>query len=374
VASEGVKTLLLSQSDLVKAGVLDMPGCVEVIEEVFGLLGKGDYLMGGPKENEHGQMIYFPDTERFPGMPVTGPDRRFMAMIAYLGGNYSICGEKWYGSNPQNWKKDLPRSVLTTILNDAETGVPFTIMSGNLISAMRTGAVPGVASRYLARKGSKTVGLIGGGVINRACLLAIKAGCPSIEEAYLYDINHDKFESFQKEMAEKTGITVLQADSVEDAVRPADIISIATSGEVFPRIEKEWLKKGCLVTFTGAADMDLDCFTENTVIADNWKMHQAFIADGKEHPKGIDAVGVVAPSFFLIKYVNAGLYDENRIRNLGDVVNGVDPGRKSDDEIILFPTGGMPVHDIAWGYRLYKKAREMGLGTEFVFFEEAYWK
>ena len=119
-------------------------------------------------------MIYFPETERFPGMPVTGPDRRFMSMIGYLGGKYKICGEKWYGSNPENTKRGLPRSILTVILNDADTGAPFTIMSGNLISAMRTGAVPGVAARHLARKGSEVVGVIGGGVINRAALLSIK--------------------------------------------------------------------------------------------------------------------------------------------------------------------------------------------------------
>jgi ornithine cyclodeaminase len=264
--------------------------------------------------------------------------------------------------------------VLTTILNDAETGAPFCILSGNLISAMRTGAVPGVAARHLARKGAETVGVIGGGVINRACLLAIKAGCPSIKEAWLYDINRDKFESFAEEMREKVGVHVRWAETIEEAVRPADVLSIATSGEIFPRIEKEWLKKGSLVTFTGAADMDCECFSENTVIADNWKMHQAFIADGKEHPKGIDAVGVVAPSFFLLKYVAEGRYEESRIRNLGDVVNREDPGRTGEDEIILFPTGGMPLHDIAWGYTLYEKALEKGLGVQFEFFDQAYWR
>ncbi len=374
MSGTGVTTLLLSQKDLLQVGVLDMPACVDVIEEVFGLIGKGDYLMGGPLENEHGQMIYFPEKERFPGMPVTGPDRRFMAMIAYLGGRYRICGEKWYGSNAENWKKGLPRSVLTTILNDAETGAPFCILSGNLISAMRTGAVPGVAARHLARKGAETVGVIGGGVINRACLLAIKAGCPSIKEAWLYDINRNKFEPFAEEMREKIGVRVRWAETIEEAVRPADVLSIATSGEIFPRIEKEWLKKGSLVTFTGAADMDCECFSENTVIADNWKMHQAFIADGKEHPKGIDAVGVVAPSFFLLKYVTEGRYEESRIRNLGDVVNREDPGRTGEDEIILFPTGGMPLHDIAWGYTLYEKALEKGLGVQFEFFDQAYWR
>ncbi len=374
MSETGVTTLLLSQKDLLEVGVLDMPACVDVIEDVFSLIGKGDYLMGGPLENEHGQMIYFPEKERFPGMPVTGPDRRFMAMIAYLGGRYKICGEKWYGSNAENRKRGLPRSVLTTILNDADTGMPFCIMSGNLVSAMRTGAVPGVAARHLACKGAKTVGIIGGGVINRACMLALKAGCPSLEEAWLYDIHKGAYDSFAAEMQEKIGVKVHWAESIEEAVRPGDIITIATSGEIFPRIEKEWLKKGCLVTFTGAADMDLECFTENTVIADNWKMHQAFIADGKEHPQGIDAVGVVAPSFFLLKYVAAGKYDEKHIRNLGDVVNGDDPGRKSDDEIILFPTGGMPLHDIAWGYTLYEKAREKGLGVSFEFFDQAYWR
>ena len=82
--AQAVKTLLLSQKDLIEAGVMNMERCVDVIEEVFSLIGKGDYLMGGPLENEHGQMIYFPKEARFPGMPITGPDRRFMAMIAYL--------------------------------------------------------------------------------------------------------------------------------------------------------------------------------------------------------------------------------------------------------------------------------------------------
>lgn len=374
MAGQEVKTLLLSQKDLIEAGVMDMPHCVDVIEDVFSLIGKCDYLMGGPLENEHGQMIYFPKEERFPGMPVTGPDRRFMAMIGYLGGKYRICGEKWYGSNAENPKRGLPRSILTTILNDADTGVPFTIMSGNLISAMRTGAVPGVASRHLARKGAAVVGVIGGGVINKAVLMAIKAGTPSIKSAVLYDINVEKGKVWAKEMAEKLGIEVTVTDSIEKAIRQADVVTIATSGTSFPRIEGEWLKPGVLVTFTGDADVDPEVFSNNTVIADNWKMHEAFFVDGKEHPDGLDAVGVVAPTFHLLKAIEAGKYDQTKIRNLGDVVNKVDPGRKSDDEIIMFVTGGMPLHDIAWGKTLYDQAVKKGLGTEYCFFDEAYWR
>ncbi len=374
MATQAVKTLLLSQAELIEAGVMDMKKCVDTIEDVFSLLGKGDYLMGGPLENEHGQMIFFPKEKRFPGMPVTGPDRRFMAMIAYLGGKYNICGEKWYGSNAANTKRGLPRSVLTTILNDADTGIPFTIMSGNLISAMRTGAVPGVAARHLARKGSKCVGVIGGGVINKACLLAIKTAVPTIEEAYLYDVMPDKGKEWAKEQSEKLGIKVTFVDTIEAAVRPADVVTIATSGDAFPRIETAWIKKGCLVTFTGDADLDVDAFSKNRVIADNWKMHEAFIMDGKEHPDGIEAVSVVAPSYHLLTYIVDGKYDPSVIDSLGDIVCGKTKGRKSDDEIIMFVTGGMPVHDIAWGKELYDTAVKKGLGTEYVFFDEAYWR
>ena len=371
---KAVNTLLLSQDDLLQVGVTNMADCIDVIEGVFKLIGKGDYLMGGPLENEHGQMIYFPETERFPGMPVTGPDRRFMSMIGYLGGKYQICGEKWYGSNPANPARGLPRSILTTILNDADTGIPFAIMSGNQISAMRTGAVPGVVARHLARKGAKTVGVIGGGVINRGALLAIKTAVPSIEEAILYDINQAKGEKWAEEESTALDIKVTATTSIEKAVRNADIVSIATGGNVFPRIETEWLKKGALVIFTGDADMDPEAYSENTVFADNWKMHEAFLADGKEHPKGLEAVAVVAPSYHLLLAIDAGKYDSHNIRNLGDVVNGIDKGRRDDDEIIMFVTGGMPLHDIAWGKTLYDRAVEKGLGTNFCFFKEAYWR
>ncbi|MDR1136815.1 MAG: ornithine cyclodeaminase, partial [Synergistaceae bacterium] len=359
---------------ILEAGVMDMTMCVSVIEDVFRLLGVGDYLMGGPLENEHGQMIFFPKEPRFPGMPVTGPDRRFMAMIAYLGGKYKICGEKWYGSNAENHKRGLPRSVLTLILNDAETGIPFTIMSGNMISATRTGAVPGVASKYLARDGARAVGVIGGGVINKACLLAIKTAIPSISEAYIFDVSQERGREWAQNQSAALDIKVEFADSIEAAARPADIITIATSGTSFPRIETEWLKPGCLVTFTGDADLDAEAFSKNTVVADNWKMHEAFIADGREHPSGIEAVSVVAPSYHLLEYIEAGKYDPSGIMNLGDIVCGKKKGRRDDGEIIMFLTGGMPLHDLAWGKTLYDRAAQKKLGTEFVFFEDAHWK
>jgi len=78
--------LYLDEKDMIEAGVTNMHHCVEVMTEVYDILGKGDYVMGGKNHNSHGQKIRFPKTSQFPNMPTDGPDRRFMAMVAYIGG------------------------------------------------------------------------------------------------------------------------------------------------------------------------------------------------------------------------------------------------------------------------------------------------
>ena len=86
--------LYMSEPDVIAAGVLDARKCIDNAEEVFKLLAQGDYLMGGPSHNSHGMPIVFPKETPFPNMPVAGPDRRFVAMPAYLGGRFDICGQK----------------------------------------------------------------------------------------------------------------------------------------------------------------------------------------------------------------------------------------------------------------------------------------
>jgi ornithine cyclodeaminase len=136
--------LYLSEPDMIKAGVKDMAGCVNAMEEMFKLLKVGDFRMGGSNGFSHGCMVTFPEDSPFPNMPVDGPDRRFMAMPAYLGGDFNMTGAKWYGSNAENRKKGLPRSVLMLTLNDKDTGASVAHMSANVLSAYRTGAIPGV--------------------------------------------------------------------------------------------------------------------------------------------------------------------------------------------------------------------------------------
>ena len=100
--------LYLSEPDMLKAGVDDVVACTDCMEELLKLLDKGDYRMGGENGNSHGCMVTFPDHPEFPGMPANGPDRRFMAMPAYVGGPFQVAGEKWYGSNTANREKGIP--------------------------------------------------------------------------------------------------------------------------------------------------------------------------------------------------------------------------------------------------------------------------
>lgn len=363
----------LSERDMIEAGVLDVEGCVDVMEETFRLLGEGDYLMGGPLGNEHGHMLWFPEEKLGPNMPVKGPDRRFMAMIAYLGGRFNVIGEKWYGSNTTNPQRGLPRSILNVILNDPDTSEPLAFMSANLLSAMRTGAVPGVATKYLARSDAGVIGVIGGGVINKACLMAIAKEMNQVDKVVICDINMDKARDFAGEMSERLGCEVVPTTKVKGAVVEADVISVATSGPQKARIETEWLKEGTVVTLTGPADMDDEVFVDNPIVADNWKMHQAWRTEAEEHPKGVESITEWAPTGQLIKLTVDGAVDEDRIMNLGDIVKGDVNGRKEASDKIIFVTGGMPVEDVAWAYELLQRAEEKGIGQVLNLWEEPYW-
>ena len=174
--------LYLNEEDMIKAGVKNMTACIEAMEEVVTCLNAGDYVMGGENHNSHGSQVSFPKTSPFPNMPKDeGEDRRFMAMPAYIGGSFDLMGMKWYGSNTANHKKGLPRSILTVMLNDKDTGAPLALMSANLLSAYRTGAIPGVGAKYLVRKDAKVCGICGPGVMGRTSLAAIMDVCPEID-------------------------------------------------------------------------------------------------------------------------------------------------------------------------------------------------
>src|SRR5699024_12866084 len=117
--------LYLDEKDMIEAGVLNMSECIVEMEKVFRLLSKGDYIMGGKNHNSHGMLIDFPEKPQHSGMPNDGADRRFMAMPAYLCGEYGVRGCQWYRSYIDILDEYLLRLFITLTLNNVVYCAPL---------------------------------------------------------------------------------------------------------------------------------------------------------------------------------------------------------------------------------------------------------
>lgn len=362
-----IKFLYLSEPDMIKAGVKNMDQCVEVMEDLLVTLNKGDYVMAGVNHNSHGAQVIFPDDPQFEGMPKNADDRRFMAMPAYLGGKYQMAGMKWYGSNCENKASGLPRSILMMMLNDKDTGAPLALMSANLVSCYRTGAIPGVGAKYLARKDSETVTIIGPGVMGRTCLLAFLSVCPKITTVKVKGRglrSLHAFEEFVKKECPQIQ-QVIVCDSMEEAVKDSDIICVTSTAPVkeidFPYIAEDWVKKGALICLPSAARFDDDFLINRCKkVVDNYKLYEAW-AEEFPYPS-YEMVQIIGSKF--TDYLHEGRIQREDIVDIADIINKKHPGRESDDEIIVYSVGGMPVEDIAWGGTVYRNALKEGIGVE----------
>lgn len=372
-----VDFLYLSEPDMIKAGVTDVLKCTDTMEEVLKLLDAGDYRMGGENGNSHGCMVHFPEHPTFPGMPADGPDRRFMCMPAYLGGSFQMAGVKWYGSNVENRELGLPRSILMVTLNDKDTGAPIAHMSANLISAYRTAAIPGVGVKHLARADARVLGIVGPGVINAITVETFAALRPSIDTLKILGRGRasiDRCITYVKEKCPNiTTITV--CDTLEECVRDADILSFATSTptggqESYPYVEPEWLNPGCLVCAPGALNTAEEFIEDpaTKLVVDNTGLYEAW---AEEYPyPTFDTWFLIGSKF--TDMIHEGKLAPERMEDLGAILNGKVPGRASDDQVILYSIGGMPIEDVAWGKTVYENAKANGIGTPLNLWEEPY--
>lgn len=358
--------IYLSESDMIRAGVTDMARCVEEMEEVLKLLAKGDYMMSGSNHNSHGAMVSFPDEPEFPNMPKNGPDRRFMAMPAYVGGKYDMAGMKWYGSNVENGKKGLPRSILMLMLNDKDTGEPKALMSANLISAYRTGAIPAVGVKHLAPAGAKVLGIVGPGNVSKAMTEAFCTVCPTLEKVKVNGRSTASLERYQEFVKTHClGVKEIEVvETMEAAVRDSDIVGIATSSPVkvedYPFIEEAWIKPGALLCLPATVNFSDDFIAHRCKkVVDNMGLYDAW-AEEFPYPTFGD-ITIIGSKF--TDMIHEGKLKREDVVNIGDILSGNAIGRRDEKEIILYSVGGMPVEDVAWGKVIYDNAIEKGIGV-----------
>lgn len=368
-----VDFLYLSEPDMIRAGVTDMPACVDAMEEMFHLLHHGDYRMAGGNNNQHGAVIVFPEDSPFPAMPKPTTDRRFMAMPAYLGGRFGTAGMKWYGSNIANRDKGLPRSILTFVLNDADTGAPLAYMSANLLSAYRTGAIPGVGARHLARPDSRVVGIVGPGVMARTSLEAFMATCPAIDTVKIKgrgEANLAAFRTWAEARFPQLSVRVVATD--EEVVRESHIATFCASVPTgdparYPTVRREWVSPGTFLSMPAPCSIDAGMEAPDIrKVLDFTGLYEAY---REELPRPMHRI-IPAVGVRWFDLVDEGRVAATSLEDLSAIVAGAAPGRRDADEIIMLSIGGMAVEDVAWGTHVYRRALAQGIGTRLTLWDE----
>lgn len=291
-----------------------------------------------------------------------------MAMPAYLGGSFQTAGVKWYGSNIANREKGLPRSILMFTLNDADTGAPLAHMSANLLSAYRTGAIPVVGAKYLARQDSRVIGLLGPGVMGKTTIAAFLSVCPNVDTVKVKGrgaASLDAFIAWLKNTYPQ--VTTIQiVDTLEEVVRDSDLVAYCSSGETgdastYPIVKREWVKAGAFLAMPALCALDEGMErTDVRKVLDNTGLYNAWF---EEVPKPAhNTIPIIGVRF--MDMLAEGALTADQLEDIGQIIAGEAPGRKNDDEIIIMSVGGMPVEDVAWGTVLYRNALQRNIGVK----------
>ncbi len=233
-------------------------------------------------------------------------------------------------------------------LYSSKDGELLAVFEASDMGKVRTGAASGVATKYMARPDARTVGIIGSGYQARTQLEAM-CRVRDIVSAKVFSRKPERRQKFADEMSAKLGIDISVSDSAEACVADADIVVTITTSSA-PILEGAWLSPGTHVNAAGANHWMRREIDDETV-----RSAGTIVADDVEQAK-IECGDLMQP-------IERGLLRWDDVHDLHEIV-GAAPGRTDAEEITLFASQGMALEDIAVGERLYKLAREQGVGTE----------
>jgi len=315
--------LYLSQQDVASAGVT-MAEIIDVLEIAFREKGEGNTEMP-PK----------------PGIHPGGGDNFIHAMPAYIPSLQSA-GVKWVSGFPGNAKRGVPYINGLLILNDADTGLPVSVMDCVWITAMRTGAATALSARYLAGADSSVVGILGCGVQGRTNLEALKVLFP-LQTVLAYDTDDRASQAYAEEVMQRMGLEVRIVSSPRDAVAGSDIV--VTAGPILKTphatIQAGWMKKGAFASL-----VDFDAYWH----PDAMKEVQKFCTDDTPQMHYYKDLGF----FQNIPPVHA---------DLGELVAGNKRGRETPEEKTMTANLGLAIDDMAVAPLIFQRARQKNIGS-----------
>ena len=244
-------------------------------------------------------------------------------------------------NNPAN--NGLPTVMAVITLIDPSNGAPIAIMGGTTITDLRTGSAGAVAAKYLARKDSKVVGLVGAGAQARTQLMALLEVCEHLEKVRVWSRTEETKKKFVAETQQAYGdfIQIVPAASVRDAVEEADIV-VTTTPSRKPLVLNDMVQAGMHVTCIGAdavgkEELDPTILKRAKIVVDDWAQ--------ASHSGEINVP------------LSRGLIVKDDVwAEMGEIVAGLKPGREMKDEITVFTSTGLAVQDAVTAKIAYCKA------------------
>jgi alanine dehydrogenase len=308
-------TLLLDRNSI--KNLIRMPDVINVVEEAFRMCGEGRGKMPAKTylSLEHGD---------------------FRAMPAALPGS---AGVKWVNVHPENPSRGLPSIMAILVYSDPETGYPLAVMDATEITAYRTGAAAAIASKYLARRDSQKIGIIGAGFQAHTQILAHTELFNSIS-VNAFDVSRAAVDKLMRSLSQFP----IRNCSIQEAVA-SDIVCTLTPSQS-PIIRKEWIKPGTHINAVGAdapgkQELDPSIIKESIVVVDDIKQASGSGEINVPIQKGIYSVGEVYGT-------------------LAEVVAGKKKGRAHNNDVTVFDSTGIAVEDIAVAKLLFEKAQQRG--------------
>ena len=324
------KTLILSRTDMM--GLLSPAEYVNCVEQAYRMHGDGRYYMD-PK----GHIVL----DKYLG--------EWEAMPSYIE-EPEAAACKWVSIRERNREKyDLPTVFSILIYTHPETGFPLAICDGSYHTVMRTGAAAAVSAKWMARRNSKRLAIVGAGHMAEGTL----ATCNEVfkwEQVRIWSRSQKTLDEFVASQQPKyPGFKISTSRNLEEVVRGADVMVTVTPARE-PLVKEAWITPGTHIAAIGAdkgGDQELDpaILQRARIFVDDIRQCRT---DGE----------INVP-------LAKGLIREQDIAGeIGEVITGKKQGRRSDGEITLFDSTGIALQDSATVPLEYERALSAGVGVE----------
>ncbi|WP_394139889.1 ornithine cyclodeaminase family protein [Cytobacillus oceanisediminis] len=327
--------MLMLNEEMIKE-LYSMKECIEDVEKAFGY-GYGNKTqtpirMSVPHEKFKAETLYMPS--------YIEPE------------NYTAI--KVVSIFPHNAKEGRPVLQGVILLTDTNTGEHVAVMNASCLTVLRTGASSGVATKYLARKDSKTCALLGCGAQAIGQIQAVMA-VADLEHIILFNRTIERAQAFKKELHSLypawSGTISIQADP-NIAVSKADIVICSTKSST-PLFDGSFLKEGAHINAIGSYQPHMQEVDVQTLIRSN-----KIVVDTME--------GTLHEAGDLLVPHNEGLWSTDSIYGeIGEIIYGEKAGREEPSEITLYKSVGIGYLDTMVASAVYKKAISEGRGENF---------